>query len=76
MRDVVYHKLPYCETSSQFKFKLNSSVPDAMLNNPCDVRINFLSVMEFISNFEDTSANHASIIEFFSDKGQQSQLSF
>ena len=62
MREVVDHKLPECETSTQLKFKLDSCVIDAMLNECCDGRIYFLSIMELISTFEDTIVDYAYII--------------
>ena len=62
MREVVNHKLLECETSTQLKFKLDSCVIDAMLNECCDGQIYFLSVMDLISTFEDTIVDHDYII--------------
>ena len=76
MREVVDHYFPDCETSYQLKFKLESGMPNGMINQLCDGQMNFLSVMELISNFEDTNVYHASIIEFFIDKSEYFQLLF
>ena len=60
---VVDHEFPDFETSSHFKFKLDSGVPDEMLNYLCDSRITLLSGMELIYTFEDTSVDNVSIID-------------
>ena len=66
--EVVDHEFPDCETSTQFKFNLDSGVPDVMLNHICDGRINFLSVVDLIYTFEDTSVDNASIIKGFGER--------
>ena len=51
MREVLDSDILYCDTYGQLKSKLDSGVPNTMLNNSCDVWINFLSVMDLISTF-------------------------
>ena len=63
MRKIVDHEFPDCETSAHFKFKLDSDVSDEMINQICVGKINFLSGMDLISTFEDTSVDHYSIIK-------------
>ena len=64
MIKVFDHDFTDSETSDQLNFKLESGIPNAMLNNFYDGRI-FMSVMELISTFSDTSINHASIFNNF-----------
>ena len=52
MREVVDHDFLDSETSYQFKLKLDNGIPNAMLNQFCDGRIIFLSVMNPIYTFE------------------------
>ena len=59
MIEVVDNELQDCETSALFKFKLNSGVPDVILNG----WINYMSIMDLISTFDDTIVDHAYIIE-------------
>ena len=60
MREFLYHEFPDCDTYDQFKFKLDSSVHYAILNLIYGGQINVLSVIDLISNFEDTSVDNAS----------------
>ena len=63
-REAIDHEFLDCEIYAQFKFKLDSGIPNAMLNQLCDYWINFLSVMDLIYNFEATIVDHDYIIEF------------
>ena len=63
-REFFNHELLYCDTYDMFKFKLVIGVTNAIINHLCDVRTNFLSVMDRISTFEDTSAGCDFIINF------------
>ena len=63
IRDGVDHEFLDCETPDQFNFNLDSDVPDAILNQLCDGWESFLSVMELLYTFEDTSVDHACIID-------------
>ena len=51
MREVVDHELPDCEIRTKFNFKLDSDVPNAILNPLCDVGMSFLSIMDLIPKF-------------------------
>ena len=63
MIEVVDNELQDCETSALFKFKLDIGVPDAILNYLSDGWINYMSIMDLISTFDDTIVDHAYIIE-------------
>ena len=65
MREVVDTQFPYCDTSTQFNFKLGSGVNDEVLNQLCDSQINCMSIMDLICTFQDNIVDRASIIKFF-----------
>ena len=62
MIEVVDNYLTDCDKSDQFKFRLDSGVTDEISNKFCDGSISFLSDMDLIYTFEDSSFDHPSII--------------
>ena len=63
MITVIYHEIPDRET--YYRFKLDSGVPNKILNKLCGGRIIFLYVMYLIYTYEDTNIGGANFSRGF-----------